>query len=249
MSALVTLDARPTCMSDTKPVVYIVDDDVSVRESLEAMVAECGFKPEVFASAEGFLGHTRQLSPGCLILDVSLPDLNGLELQRRMGTDQTALPIVFITGHGDIPMTVQAMKAGATEFLTKPFSPDTLLAAIRTAVDRSRAFLAEQLALKALRERHESLTVREREVMSLVIRGQLNKQVGAALGISEITVKAHRGRMMRKMKAKSLADLVTMAARRRQASADGYDGTQGAEDRIGAVGSVGSPRNLERPVS
>ena len=218
MNAQMSLRPRTSFMSDTKPVVYVVDDDVSVRESVQAMVAEAGFKPEAFASAEEFLRHTRQPLPGCLILDVSLPDLNGLELQRAMGTGQTALPIVFITGHGDIPMTVQAMKAGAIEFLTKPFSPEALLAAICSAVERSRTFLAEQLALKALKVRQESLSRRERDVMSLVIRGQLNKQVGAALGISEITVKAHRGQVMRKMQAKSLADLVMMAARLRQAS-------------------------------
>jgi FixJ family two-component response regulator len=218
MSALMTLVPRTSCMSDTTPVVYVVDDDISVRESVETMVAEAGFKPEAFASAEEFLRHTRQPLPGCLILDVSLPDLNGLELQRLMGTGQTAaLPIVFITGHGDIPMTVQAMKAGAIEFLTKPFSPEALLAAICSAVERSRTFLAQQLALKTLREREKSLSRRERDVMALVIRGQLNKQVGAALGISEITVKAHRGQVMRKMHAKSLADLVMMAARLRQA--------------------------------
>jgi FixJ family two-component response regulator len=204
-------------MPGTRPVVYVVDDDVSVRESVEAMIAEAGFEPETFASAEEFLRHPRQPLPGCLILDVSLPDLNGLELQRLMGSGQTALPIVFITGHGDVPMSVHAMKAGAIEFLTKPFSPEALLAAICSAVDRSGAFLAQQLGLKTLREREKSLSRRERDVMSLVIQGQLNKQVGAALGISEITVKSHRGQVMRKMQAKSLADLVTMAARLRDA--------------------------------
>jgi FixJ family two-component response regulator len=203
---------------DPKPVVYVVDDDVSLRESLQAMVAESGFHPQVFASAEEFLRHARQPLPGCLILDVSLPDLNGLEVQRLMGTGQTALPIVFITGHGDIPMSVKAMKAGATEFLTKPFSPDALLAAVVSAVERSRANLVEQRLLQTLKDREETLSRRERDVMALVTRGQLNKQVAATLGISEITVKAHRGKVMRKMKARTLADLLTMAARLREGS-------------------------------
>jgi FixJ family two-component response regulator len=197
---------------EPKPVVYVVDDDVSLRESLQAMVAESGFHPEVFASAEEFLRHSRQPLPGCLILDVSLPDLNGLEVQRLMGTGQTALPIVFITGHGDIPMSVKAMKAGATEFLTKPFSPEALLAAVVSAVERSRANLVEQRHWQTLKDREQTLSRRERDVMALVTRGQLNKQVGATLGISEITVKAHRGKVMRKMKARTLADLLTMAA-------------------------------------
>jgi FixJ family two-component response regulator len=219
MRALTTLDTSPIRMSDIRPAVYIVDDDISVQESLEAMLRDAGFRPEVFASAEEFLAHRRQYGPGCLILDVSLPDLNGLELQRRMGTDQAALPIVFITGHGNIPMSVRAMKAGATEFLTKPFDPDSMLQAIGSAIERSRVSLAEQLESKVIRDRYESLSAREREVMSLVIRGLLNKQVGASLGISEITVKAHRGRMMRKMKANSLADLVIMATHLRQPGA------------------------------
>lgn len=204
---------------EPRPVVYVVDDDVSLRESLQAIVAESGFHPEVFASAQEFLSHSRLPLPGCLILDVSLPDLNGLEVQRLMGTDQTALPIVFITGHGDIPMSVQAMKAGATEFLTKPFSPEALLAAVVSAIERSRASLVEQRILQTLKDRQQTLSRREREVMALVIQGQLNKQVAATLGISEITVKAHRGKVMRKMKARTLADLLTMAARLREGSA------------------------------
>jgi FixJ family two-component response regulator len=205
-------------VAEPKPVVYVVDDDVSLREALQAMVAESGFQPEVFASAAEFLRHSRQLVPGCLILDVSLPDLNGLEVQRLVGAGQTTLPIVFITGHGDIPMTVEAMKAGAAEFLTKPFSPEALLAAVVNAVERSRGQLEGQRTLQVLKDREETLSRRERDVMALVTKGQLNKQVAAELGISEITVKAHRGKVMRKMKARTLADLLTMAARLREAS-------------------------------
>jgi FixJ family two-component response regulator len=202
----------------TKPVVFVVDDDISVRESLAALIANAGWQPEVFASAEAFLAIPRQRSPSCLVLDVSLPDLNGLEVQTRIA-DRTDLPIVFITGHGDIPMTVRAMKAGAIEFLTKPYGPEVVLSAIQAAIARSRAALHEEAELHALRNRYDSLTLRERQVMALVVRGLLNKQVGGELGISEITVKAHRGRMMTKMKAKSLAELVNMAARLGHATA------------------------------
>jgi FixJ family two-component response regulator len=195
------------------PVVYIVDDDISVREALQALIADAGWRPAVFASAWEFLQYPWQVLPSCLILDMALPDLNGLELQRRLASDRADIPIIFITGHGDIPMTVKAMKAGAVEFLTKPFGTEALLSAIQAAIERSRISLHQHADLQALRERHGSLSRREREVMALVVRGQLNKQVGGQLGISEITVKAHRGRVMRKMQARSLADLVNMASR------------------------------------
>jgi FixJ family two-component response regulator len=214
------VEAR-SCMPDITPIVYIVDDDISIRESLEALVASVGLRPKVFASAQEFLTRPRTRTPACLILDVSLPDLNGLELQKRIGTSPSELPIIFITGFGDIPMSVQAMKAGAAEFLTKPFDTDALLAAIEAAIARSRADLADDAELQVLRKRLESLSRREREVMELVVRGRLNKQVGAELDISEITVKAHRGRMMRKMRARSLADLVNMAARLQLPTAHG----------------------------
>jgi len=198
--------------STQSPTVFVVDDDLSVRESLRTLIAESGWQPKVFASAQEFLAHPRELVPSCLVLDVGLPDLDGLELQRRI-TGRPDLPIIFITGRGDIPMTVQAMKAGAVEFLTKPFGTKELLSAIHGALDRSRASLAEQTHLQDLRARYESLTPRERQVMASVVRGHLNKQVAFELGVSEITVKVHRGRVMRKMEATSLADLVNIAAR------------------------------------
>jgi FixJ family two-component response regulator len=200
-------------MPHAAPIVFVVDDDVSVRESLELLIRCEGWQPETFASAQEFLARPRVLAPSCIILDVSLPGLNGLELQKRIGVDRIEMPIIFITGHGDVPMTVQAMKAGAVEFLTKPFSEDALLNAIRDALARSRTALVQEAEMRAVRDCYASLTSREREVMALVVSGLLNKQVGAELGISEITVKAHRGRMMQKMKADSLADLVNMAAR------------------------------------
>jgi FixJ family two-component response regulator len=206
-------------MSQPTPIVFVVDDDISVRESLEALIRFVGWQPETFASAEEFLARPRVPAPSCLILDVSLPDLSGIDLQKLIAADRPDMPIIFITGHGDVPMTVQAMKAGAVEFLTKPLDDDALLGAIRHAIERSIAALSEEAELKALRDRYASLSPREREVMASVVSGLLNKQVGGVLGISEITVKAHRGKVMQKMKADSLPDLVKMAVRLRLAPA------------------------------
>jgi FixJ family two-component response regulator len=206
-------------MSHATPIVFVVDDDVSVRESLELLIRFAGWEPETFASAQEFLARPRVLAPSCLILDVALPGLSGLDLQKRVAVDRIDMPIIFITGYGDVPMTVQAMKAGAVEFLTKPFGDDVLLSAVRNAIERSQTALRHEAEIRALRDCYASLSRREQEVMALVVSGLLNKQVGGELGISEITVKAHRGRVMRKMKAGSLADLVNMAARLRLAPA------------------------------
>jgi len=200
-------------MLHATPIVFVVDDDVSVRKSLELLIDSAGWRPETFASAQEFLHRPRVLAPSCLILDVSLPDLNGLELQKRVAPDRIDMPIIFISGYGDVPMTVRAMKAGAIEFLTKPLAGDVLVSAVHHAIERSRTTLDHEEAIRTLRECHASLSPRERQVMTLVVSGLLNKQVGGELGISEITVKAHRGQVMRKMKAESLPALVTMASR------------------------------------
>jgi FixJ family two-component response regulator len=202
-------------MAPVTPIVFVVDDDDSVRGALELLILSQGWKPETFASAEEFLSRPRVWAPCCLVLDVTLPQLNGLDLQKLLTADRTEMPIIFITGYGDVPMTVQAMKAGAVEFLTKPFSSEVLLRAVRQALERSAAALGREEGMRLLRDCHASLTPREREVMVLVISGLLNKQVGGELGISEITVKSHRGQVMRKMSAGSLADLVNMGAKLR----------------------------------
>jgi FixJ family two-component response regulator len=199
-------------MPDATPIIFVVDDDVSVRESLELLIKSAGLRVETFSSAQDFLARARTNVPCCLVLDVRIPGLGGLELQQQIA-ERTEMPIIFITGYGDVPMTVRAMKAGAVEFLTKPFDDEVLLDAIHQAIERSRVAIQQESEMQALRTCYQALTPREREVMALVVSGLLNKQAGGELGISEITVKAHRGQVMRKMKADSLADLVTMAAR------------------------------------
>ena len=203
------LGAAP--MPQGSAIVFVVDDDISVRESLELLIQNEGWQPKTFASAQTFLDCPRAVLPSCLILDLSLPGLDGLELQKRVAVERPDMPIIFITGYGDVPKSVQAMKRGAVEFLTKPFNDEVLLTAVRQALDRSRLARAHEIEMRELRDRHAALTPREQQVMALVVSGLLNKQVGGELGISEITVKAHRGQVMQKMKANSVADLVKMA--------------------------------------
>jgi FixJ family two-component response regulator len=202
--------SRTLRSSASTPIVFVVDEDASARESLELLIETSGWRAETFASAQEFLARPPAVVPSCLILDVTLPDFSGLDLQKRVAVERPDMPVIFVTGYGDVRVTVQAMKAGALEFLTKPFGDDVLLCALREALDRSRRALEHAAKLKSLRDSYESLTPREREVMVLVVSGLLNKQVGGDLGISEITVKAHRGQVMRKMKADSLPALVHM---------------------------------------
>ena len=212
MSSAVANQLGSPHASRARPVVFVVDDDESVRESLASLISAAGWRAQVFASAGEFLARPGIRAASCLVLDVTLPDLNGLELQERIAVDRHDMPIIFITGHGSVPMTVKAMKAGAIEFLTKPFRGEVLLRAIGQALERSSAMLHKEAERGALRTRYALLTPREQQVMERVVQGRLNKQIGCELGISEITVKAHRGRVMEKMAAQSLPDLVNMAA-------------------------------------
>ena len=202
-------------MHQTSSVVFVVDDDISIRESLELLIQNEGLCVETFTSAQEFLDRPGELAPSCLVLDLSLPGLNGLELQKQIAVERPDMPIIFITGNGDVASTVRAMKAGAIEFLTKPISNEALLRAIRSSLERSKALLGRSEELRMLRTRYDRLTFREREVMAFVVAGLPNKQVAGELNISEVTVKAHRGSMMRKMEADSLAELVTFATRLR----------------------------------
>jgi FixJ family two-component response regulator len=216
MATITTVDRTQPCTPGgwaATPIVFVVDDDGSVRESLELLIEASGRRPETYASAREFLARPRRLVPSCLVLDVAPPDFAGLALQRRLAVERPDMPVILISGYGDVPMSVQAMKSGAVEFLTKPLAEAAVLSGIGQALERSRRRLVHDADMKMLRERYASLTVREREVMELVASGLLNKQVGGELGISEITVKAHRGQVMRKMKADSLPALVNMAAR------------------------------------
>ena len=226
LAGTLRLDVGSLSMAIAKPIVFVVDDDAWVRESLETLIQDEGWKSETFATAQEFLDRPRAFTPSCLVLDISLPGLNGLELQKRLAV-RTDLPIIFITGHGDIPMSVGAMKAGAVEFLTKPFNDEVLLTAIRQALERSRLALAREAEMRQLQDCYATLTPRERDVMALVVSGLLNKQVADEIGIAESTVKAHRGQVMQKMKADSVADLVKMAARLHQSTASHHSMSSG----------------------
>jgi len=200
-------------MTEAEPIVLVVDDDPSIREALTSLLRSVGLCVETFGSAREFLNHQRPDTPGCLVLDVRWPGLSGLDLQHELAAAHLNIPIIFITGHGDIPMMVRAMKAGAVEFLTKPFRDQGLLDALQQAIDRDRVARQQRAELAALQQRYDALTPRERDVMRLVVSGLLNKQIAAELGSSDITIKMHRGQVMRKMRAESCADLVRMAER------------------------------------
>jgi FixJ family two-component response regulator len=204
-------ESRSPFTSCETPIVFVVDDDILVSESLKSLIRFAGWQPQTFASAQEFLSRPRVFIPSCLVLNVTLPDLNGLDLQKRIASDRTDMPIIFITGHGDVPTTVRAMKAGAVEFLTKPYDDEVMLTAIRQAIEWSQAALRREAQMRSIRDLYASLSEREQQVMALVVRGLMNKRVGVELGISEITVKAHRSRVMQKMRANSFADLVKMA--------------------------------------
>jgi FixJ family two-component response regulator len=206
-------------VTDADPIVFVVDDDAAVREAVKKLIASVGLRVETFGSTQEFLGRKRPEAPACLVLDVRLPDVSGLEFQHDLAVANIQIPIIFITGHADVPMTVRAMKAGAVEFLTKPFRGQELLDAIQEAIARDRAAWKARAEMSGLRARFDSLTPREKDVLALVVSGLLNKQIGAELGTSELTVKTHRGRVMQKMEADSLADLVRMAERLKSSAA------------------------------